>query len=196
MVKYFYMGSNNRPSLGQESGVLSFVKEELADFLTLSRAIIGLVILSLSFVGRDAYLAVVILTLCGGVTDIFDGKAARRYLGEDREGKLGKHDLEIDTFFVLCVLCYLSLSEIVIPKIVGLAWIGLVVIAAILYKRKPKVLLLFEVPTALALLAVAGLYDVQIFALVIMPAVLLGVIINYKRVLYIVFEYWPKLFFK
>ena len=78
------MVGNNKPSLEIESRTLSFVKKNLADFLTLSRAIIGLTILSLSFVGRDAYIAVVILTLIGGATDIFDGKAARRYLRENR----------------------------------------------------------------------------------------------------------------
>jgi len=75
-----------------------------------------------------------------------------------------------------------------------MAWIGLALVAALLYKRRPKVLLLFEVPTILALLIIAGLYDIQIFAFVILPAVLVGVIINHKRILYIVLEYWPRLF--
>jgi len=179
-----------------EGGISLFLKEELADFLTLSRGIIGLVILSLSFIGKDAYIAVIILIFFGTVTDIFDGKAARRYLGENREGKLGKHDLEIDTLFVLCIVGYLSFSEIVITKAVGLAWIGLAVIAAVLYKRKPKVLLLIEVPSILALLIIAGLYDLKIFAFVMVPATLAGVILNRKRVIYGVFEYWPKLFSK
>ena len=190
------MGGNGKSSLETETGILSFLKEELADFLTLSRGIISLVILSLSFLGKDAYLAVVILTLFGAVTDIFDGKAARRYLGENREGKLGKYDIEIDTLFVLCILGYLSFSEIVIPMVAGLGWIGLAVIAVVLYKRKPKVLIIIEVPSVVALLIIAGLYDVKIFAFVIVPVTLAGLIINHKRVLYMVFEYWPRVFFK
>jgi len=65
-----------------ESEAASFLKEKLADLLTLSRITIALVIVSLSFVGKDAYIVVVILALAGATTDIFDGKAARRYLGE------------------------------------------------------------------------------------------------------------------
>ncbi len=190
------MSGNGKSSLRTESGIHSFLREELADFLTLSRGIIGLVILSLSFLGKDAYIAVVMLTLFGAATDIFDGKAARRYLGEDREGKLGKYDIEIDTLFVLCIFGYLSFSEIVIPRAVGLGWIGLALIAALLYKRKPKVLLLFGVPSVMALLILAALYDFKIFAFVIVPAMVAGIIINHKRVLYLVFEYWPRVFSK
>jgi len=101
------VSENGKPSLRVENGAPSFLKENLADFLTLSRGIIGLVILSFSFIGKDAYITVVILALIAGATDIFDGKAARHYLGENREGKLGKHDLEVDTLFVLCVIGYL-----------------------------------------------------------------------------------------
>lgn len=183
------MSGNGKSSLRIESGIHSFLKEELADFLTLSRGIIGLVILSLSFLGKDAYIAVVILTL-------FGGKAARRYLGEDREDKLGKYDMEIDTLFVFCILGYLSFSEIVIPRAVGLGWIGLALIAALLYKRKPKILLLFEVPGVMVLLIIAALYDFKIFTFVIVPAMVAGIIINHKRVLYLVFEYWPRVFSK
>lgn len=185
---------NGKANSRVENRAPSSLKERLADFLTLSRGIIGLVILSLSFVGRDAYLAVVILTLIGATTDIFDGKAARRYLGKNLEGKLGKYDLEVDTLFVLCAIGYLSFSDIVIPKIVGLAWIALAVIAVVLYKRKPKVLLLFEIPSVVALLVIAGIYNLEIFTLIIVPAMIIGLIINRKRVLYLIFEYWPKTF--
>ncbi len=98
------MSGDEWPSIAIQSNHSFSLKERLADFLTLSRVVIGLVILSLSFVGRDAYITVVILVLVGAATDVFDGKVARRYLGENREGKLGKHDLEIDTIFVLCAL--------------------------------------------------------------------------------------------
>ena len=135
--------------------------------MTLSRGIIGLVILSLSLAGPGAYLAVVILALIGAATDILDGIAARRYLGKDREGKLGKYDLEVDTFFFLCIVGYLYLSGIVSPAVIGLAWIGMAAIVAVLYKRKPKILLLFEVPTIVALLVIAGVYNLQIFTILV-----------------------------
>jgi phosphatidylglycerophosphate synthase len=132
--------------------------------------------------------------LIGAATDILDGKAARRYLGKDREGKLGKYDLEVDTLFFLCVIGYLSLSDIVIPTIIGLSWISLAVITIVLYRRKPKILLLFEVPTIVALLVVAGVYNLEIFTLIVAPAMIIGLIINRKRVLYLIFEYWPRVF--
>ncbi len=188
------MKENGKPSSRIENGPLFFLKERLADFLTLSRGIIGLVILSLSFIGKDAYLAVVILVLIGATTDIFDGKAARRYLGKNRESKLGKYDLDIDTFFVLCAIGYLVFSDIVVPRVVGLGWIGLALLAIVLYKRKPKILFLFEIPSILALIVIAGIYDLRIFTLIIIPAICAGVIINYKRILYLLFEHIPRTF--
>ena len=128
------------------------------------------------------------------MTDILDGKAARYYLGNDREGKLGKYDLEVDTLFVLCAIGYLSFSDIIIPKIVGLAWIALAIIAIVTYKGTPKILLLFEVPSVVTLLAITGIYSLEIFTLVIAPAMIIGLIINRKRVLCLIFEYWPKIF--
>ncbi len=91
----------------------SYVKSRLADILTLSRVIIGLVILTLSFLGEEAYMTVVILALLGGATDISDGKIARRYLSKYGEGKLGKYDLTIDTSFVLCITGYFTFSGII-----------------------------------------------------------------------------------
>ena len=188
------MVKNDKSILTVESRAISPLKENLADFLTLSRAIIGLTILSLSFIGKDAYIAVVIIALIGGATDIFDGKAARRYLRENRQSKLGKYDVEIDNLFVLCVIAYLSFSEIVIPKVAGLGWIGLALMAIVLSKGKAQILILFETAGVIALLIITGLYNSKIFALIIAPTVIAGVLINHKRVLYLVFDYWPKLY--
>jgi len=162
--------------------------------LTLSRVILGLVVLALSFVGRDAYVTVVILILIGGITDIFDGRVARRYLGAEREGILGKHDLEIDTFFVLCALAYFSFSGIIIPTVVGLGWIGLAVIAIAVYRGKPKILLIFEVPAILALIISAGLYDLTVFLWIVVPALFAGTVVNHKRIRYQLFENFPRYF--
>ena len=188
------MSRSGKSSLMVESKAAPFLKEKLADLLTLSRIIIALVIVSLSFIGKDVYIAVVILALVGATTDIFDGKAARRYLGENRKSKLGKYDVEVDTFFVLCVIGYLSFSEIVISKLIGLGWIGFALTAVALSRRNLKILLLIEIPSVVALLAIAGLYNLETFALIILPAMAVGIIINRKRVLYLIFEYWPKVF--
>ncbi len=185
---------NDKSSPEVEGRTISPLKENLADLLTLSRAIIGLTILSLSFIGKDAYITVVILAFIGGATDIFDGKAARRYLRENRQSKLGKYDVEIDNLFVLCGIAYLSFSEIVIPKVAGLGWIGLALMAIVLSKGKAQILILFETAGVIALLIITGLYDLKIFASIIFPTVIAGVLINHKRVLYLIFDYWPKLY--
>jgi phosphatidylglycerophosphate synthase len=185
---------NDKSILEVESRTISPLKENLADFLTLTRAIIGLTILSLSFMGKDAYISVVILALIGGATDIFDGKAARRYLRENRQSKLGKYDVEIDNLFVLCIIAYISFSEIVIPMVAGLGWIGLALLAIVISKGKAQILITFETAGVIALLIITGLYNPKIFALVIFPTVIAGVLINYKRVLYLVFDYWPRLY--
>ena len=132
--------------------------------------------------------------MIGGATDIFDGKAARRYLRENRQSKLGKYDVETDNLFVLCVIAYLSFSEIVIPKVAGLGCIGLALMAIVLSKGKAQILILFETAGVIGLLIITGLYNLKIFALIIAPTVIAGVLINYKRVLYLVFDYWPKLY--
>ena len=168
----------------------------MADFFTASRVIIGLIVLSLSFIGKSAYIAVVILTLVGAATDILDGKVARHYFGENREGRLGKHDVEIDTLFVLCVIGYLSFSGVVIHRAIGLGWIGLVLIAIILSKRDLRVLVISEVITVIALLVIALLYNPLVFGLIVAPAMAGGIIINRRRVLYLLFDYWPSMFSK
>ena len=190
------MSKNSEHSLRFEEENLTFLKRNLADFLTVSRIIIGLIVLSLSFIGKSAYIAVVVLTLVGAATDMLDGKVARHYLGENREGKLGKYDHEIDTIFVLCVMGYLSFSGVVIHQAIGLGWIGLVLIAYILSKGNLRVQAISEVTTVIALLVITLLYDPLIFGIIIAPVMVAGIIINRRRVLYLVFDYWPSLFSK
>ena len=188
------MKDNSGSGLTTENQNISSFKEGLADFLTASRAVISLVILSLSFVGKEAYIAVVILSLFGATTDIFDGKMARHYLGENRHGKLGKYDLAIDTLLVLCILGYFSLAGIVIPQLIGLTWIGLAVIVSIVLRMKVKVLASFEVSSILGILTIAGIYDLRLFGFVIMPAIFVGMIVNRDRLRYVLFDKIPNAF--
>jgi len=217
------MNQDSQHSLRQEAGNLCFLKRNLADVLTISRVLIGLIVLSLSFIGKSAYLTVIILALVGAATDILDGKVARHYFGENREGRLGKHDVEVDTLFVLCVFGYFSFSGVVIHRAIGLGWIGLVLIVTIiaalrswrgsgavimpsvqakvppalyLYKKPLKVLVISEVITVITLLVIVLLYDPLVFGLIVAPAIAGGIIINRRRVLYLVFNYWPSLFSK
>ena len=190
------MSENSDHTLMSEERNLCFLKRNLADFLTASRVIIGLIVLSLSFIGKSAYIAVVILTLVGAATDVLDGKIARHYLDENREGKLGKHDHEVDTLFVLCVVGYLSFSGVIIHWAIGLGWICLVPIAYILSRRDVRVQAVAEVATVIALLIITLLYNPLIFGLIIAPAMTAGIIVNRRRVLYLIFDYWPSIFSK
>jgi phosphatidylglycerophosphate synthase len=164
----------------------SAIKNNLADFFTVSRGFIGIIILLISLVGKDAYTVVVVLALMGAATDILDGRTARRFLSRDHKGRLGRYDLVFDTFFVLCILAYLSLSRIVMPMALGLVWIVLALIASSVWKFKAKVLNVFEITTILALFAIAGIYDLQLFFLLIVPATLAAVIYNWDRVWHVV----------
>ena len=195
MLECYTMDDNNGLDLAVEDTNLSYLKRNLADYLTVSRAIIGFIILSLGIVGKNAYPVVVVLTLIGAATDLLDGKVARHYFGEHGEGRLGKHDLEIDTLFVLCVLGYCSLAGIV-PKVLGLGWISLVLIAAVLFRKSTRILVLSEIPTVISLLVISLLYNIQVFALIVMPAMVVGIVVNRRRVMYLIFDYWPGVFMK
>lgn len=190
------MDENNGHDLVVDNSDLTFLQRNLADCLTISRVAIGLLILSLSLVGKGAYLLVVTLTFIGAATDVLDGMVARRYFGDKREGRLGRHDLGIDTFFILCVLAYCSFAGVVIPMVVGLGWIVLALVAIVLFRRSPKILILVEVPTVITLLVIALLYNIQVFVFMVVPAMAAGLIINRRRVFYLLFDYWPELFLK
>lgn len=170
---------------------ISALKRNLADLLTASRALIGLVILSLSLIGKDAYTTVFVLALVGAATDVLDGRAARRFLRNGQKGRLGRHDLMVDTFFVLCILAYLSLSGIVIRTTLGLMWICIAVICAFIWKFKAKVLYPFEIPTVMALFAVAAIYDLRLFLLVLMPLTTATLILNRERLWQVLSEQIP-----
>ncbi len=185
---------DNNSLHAQPAVEISSLKRNLPDILTLSRLIAGFIILGMSFSGNSVYSAVVIITLVGAATDIFDGKAARRYLGE-REGRLGKYDVEVDTVFLLCALGYFSLAGVVISRVVGLGWIGLVIVTAALTKKDKRVLIFSEVVTVITLLVITLIYNPVFFLAVIAPVMAAGILINRRRVFYLIFKYWPSLFF-
>ena len=75
-----------------------------------------------------------------------------------------------------------------------MCWIGLAVVAIVVYRGKPKILLIFEIPAILALIVIAGLYDLRAFTLIVLPALCIGVIINHRRIRYQIFENFPRMF--
>jgi hypothetical protein len=48
----------------------------------------------------------------------------------------------------------------------------------------------------IALLVITLLYNPLVFGLIVAPAMAGGIIINRRRVLYLVFDYWPSMFSK
>lgn len=170
----------------------SIVEWSLADTLTLSRLLIGFIIVALSYWGKDVYIVVVILGLWGAFTDLLDGMAARRWL-KNGESHLGQYDLEIDTLFIMSILAYLSFSGIVIPPFVGFGWIILCALALIFGKRRRKVLLLFEIPAICGIIICAGLYDFQIFQNILL-VIAAGVIFDFKRIWHLITEDFPRSF--
>jgi hypothetical protein len=91
---------------------------------------------------------------------------------------------------------YFSFSGVVIHRAIGLGWIGLVLIANILSKRNLRVQVVSEVTMVIALLVIILLYHPLVFGLIIAPAITAGIIVNRRRVLYLIFDYWPSMFLK
>jgi hypothetical protein len=85
---------------------------------------------------------------------------------------------------------------VVIHGSIGLGWISLVLIAYILSKRDQRVLAISVVTTEISLLVITLLYDPLVFGLIIAPAITAGILVNRRRVLYLIFEYCPSLFSK
>jgi hypothetical protein len=93
-------------------------------------------------------------------------------------------------------MAYLSISGIVIHRAIGLGWVGLALIAIIISGRNLKVIVASEIITVIAVLVIALLHSPLIFGLIIAPAGFVGIFINRRRLLYLVFNYWPSIFSK
>ena len=83
----------------------------LPDLLTLSRGLIALAIVGLGFVGPRALEAVILLTMLGWTTDIFDGRLARRY--RKPPTWIGEREFLFDMVMVFAGLCYLVMAGFV-----------------------------------------------------------------------------------
>ena len=83
----------------------------LPDLLTLSRGLVAAVILLLGFVGARALEAVILLTIVGWTTDIFDGRLARKY--NKPPTWIGEREFIFDMVMVFSGLCYLVMSGLI-----------------------------------------------------------------------------------
>jgi phosphatidylglycerophosphate synthase len=98
----------------------------LADFLTVSRALLGICLAWLGMArGVEALPTAVLVVIISWLTDVLDGPLAR-YDPEHRVTWLGEHDAEADLAISLGVTAYLVLSAYLA------GWMGAVLVLTIL----------------------------------------------------------------
>jgi hypothetical protein len=125
--------------------------KRVPDLLTLSRGAIALAIFSLGFVGPSALEAVILLTMLGWTTDIFDGRLARKL--NKPPTWVGEQEFTFDMLMVFSGLCYLLMSGLVplLPAVIYVA----VAAACIAYFRSKSVTMSFAFPVVALPLIVA-----------------------------------------
>jgi len=126
--------------------------KKLPDLLTLSRGLIAIAILALGFVGARALEAVILLTMLGWTTDIFDGKLARRY--NKPPTWIGEQEFVFDMAMVFAGLCYFVLAGFV-PYTYALIYV-LVAAVFIVLLRSKMITMSFATPLVALPLVVAG----------------------------------------
>lgn len=126
---------------------------KLPDLLTLSRGLVAAVILALGFVGPRALEAVILLTIVGWTTDIFDGRLARKY--HKPPTWIGEREFIFDMVMVFASLCYLVMSGFIDP------WLafGYIIIAAlcVAFSRSKMITMSFATPLVALPLIIASL---------------------------------------
>jgi phosphatidylglycerophosphate synthase len=129
----------------------------LPDVLTLSRGLIAAAILGLGFAeyfglfSESALSIVLLLTMIGWTTDIFDGRIARRY--KKTPTWVGEKEFAFDMIMVFSGLCYLVLSGL-IPFVPAVIY-TMVAAAFIAYFRSKMVTMSFATPVVALPLIVA-----------------------------------------
>jgi phosphatidylglycerophosphate synthase len=126
--------------------------KKLPDLLTLSRALVAVVILCLGFVGERALEAVILLTILGWTTDILDGRLARKY--HKPPTWIGEREFLFDMVMVFSGLAYLVMSGLIN------GWLALVYIAVaavfIAFFRSKMIMMSFATPLVALPLIVAS----------------------------------------
>ncbi|MFC2078546.1 CDP-alcohol phosphatidyltransferase family protein [Candidatus Bipolaricaulota bacterium] len=125
---------------------------KLPDLLTLSRGLVAAAIFSLGFVGARALEAVILLTILGWTTDIFDGRIARRY--NKPPTWIGEREFLFDMVMVFSGLCYLVMSKLIDPWLA----LGYILVAAvcIAFFRSKMITMSFATPLVALPLIVAS----------------------------------------
>lgn len=106
---------------------------KLPDLLTLSRGLIAVAILLLGFVGPGALAVVILLTILGWTTDIFDGRIARKY--HKPPTWIGEREFLFDMVMVLSGLCYFVMAGF-INELLALIYVVIAAACIALFRSK------------------------------------------------------------
>jgi hypothetical protein len=127
--------------------------KKIPDLLTLSRGFVAVAILILGFAGPNALEAVILLTILGWTTDIFDGRLARKL--DKPPTWIGQREFVFDMAMVLAGLGYLVMAGFIDP------WLALIYVAVaavcILLFRSKMITMSFATPLVALPLIVASL---------------------------------------
>jgi phosphatidylglycerophosphate synthase len=168
--------------------------KQVADWLTASRAVIALWIVSLGWAGKRALPVVILLLILGWTTDILDGRLARRAAREGSPSPdikesswLGEHDFTFDMIMVFASFVYLTASGYVPAQ-----WaLGYTVVAAIFIlasSGSKSVTELFAFPLV-ALPLIIAYQDVPWAAYLYLAWILLALILAWERFTGVVREF-------
>jgi hypothetical protein len=157
--------------------------KRVPDLLTVSRAVIAVAIFSLGFVGKNALEIVILLTMLGWTTDIFDGRIARKY--NKPVSWVGEQEFTFDMLMVFSGLCYLVMVGF-IPFVYSLIYV-MVAAAFIAYFRSKSVTMSFACPIVALPLVVAG-FEAPRAALWYGLWIALALLLDWRRFLGVVLE--------
>jgi phosphatidylglycerophosphate synthase len=158
--------------------------KRVPDLLTLSRGVIAVAIFSLGFVGKSALEAVILLTMIGWTTDIFDGRLARKY--RKLPTWVGEQEFTFDMLMVFSALCYLTMADFV-PLAVALPYV-MVAAACVAYFRSKSVTMSFAFPVV-ALPLVVACFAAPTAAFLYGMWILLALLLDWSRFRGVVSEF-------
>lgn len=156
----------------------------MPDLLTLSRGIIALAVFSLGFVGPQALGAVLLLTMVGWTTDIFDGRLARKY--DKPTTWIGEQEFTFDMLMVFSALCYLVMVDLV-PLIPALIYVAIAA-ACIAFFRSKSVTMSFAFPLV-ALPLVVAVWKAPGAAIVYLVWIAAALLLDWTRFKGVVLEF-------
>jgi len=158
--------------------------QRLPDILTASRGFIALAMVALGFVGPEALRIVVVLTMIGWTTDIFDGRVARHI--QKPSTWIGEHDFMFDMLMVLGSVFYLVIARFV-PFTVAAIYIAVASVFIVIFRSK-MVTMTFAVVWVAAPLYFAFLHDRRI-GFWFLGWIVLALLLDWKRFKGVVLEF-------